>query len=190
MTDSFNDRSSTISLLLTRRSGKAANLVEPGPDAQQLETILQAAVRVPDHGKLAPWRVIVVQNRAAFADLLIRQARKEDPAISVRSLQTLRDFAHDSPTLVALVHVPVKAKIPGWEQKLSTGAVAQNLLLAAHASGFVGNWLTTSAAYLPGVAEGLGIPHGRIAGFLFIGTPTRPLEERPRPRFQDVVSYF
>lgn len=186
----FNDRSSTISLLLTRRSGKARDLTEPGPDKDQLDTILQAAIRVPDHGKLAPWRFIVIEDRERFAKLLVRLAKADDADVRERDLETLRSFAHDAPVLIALLHTPVKGKIPEWEQKLSTGAAAQNLLLAAHAWGFAANWLTTSAAYLPGVAEGLGFPEGRVAGFLFIGTPVRALEERPRPKPQDVVSRF
>lgn len=190
MTDIFNDRSSALSLLRTRRSGKARDLVAPGPDEAQLETILGAASRVPDHGKLAPWRFVIVEQRGRFAGLLSRLAETAKADLGKLERGFFHEFAHQAPVMIILVFTPVESSIPLWEQQLSTGAVAQNLLLAAHALGFAANWLTTAAADVPGLADALGCPGGKIAGFFFIGTATRPLEERPRPELAQIVSRF
>lgn len=183
----FNDRSTPIALLLTRRSAKARDLVAPGPSAAELDTILTAAMRVPDHGKLAPWRFIVVEDRDSFAGLLVERYRTERPEAGRLELDAMAAFARQAPTLVCLVSAPRDSHIPRWEQELSAGAAAQTLLIAAHALGYAGNWLTGAAAYLPGMADALGVPGGRIAGFLFLGTPSKPLEERPRPALAEVV---
>jgi nitroreductase len=183
----FNDRSSTLSLLETRRSGKARDLVAPGPDADQLRQILAIASRVPDHGKLAPWRFVLIEDRAAFSALLTRLYKSQKPDAGRLELEAMDSFARAAPTLVALIALYREGHIPAWEQELSAGAAAQNLLLAAHAQGFVGNWLTGAPAFLPGIADELGVPGGRVAGFFFVGTPTKPLEERPRPQLSDVV---
>lgn len=186
----LNDLSSPARLLATRRSGKARDMGAPGPDATQLEAILSAAVRVPDHGKLAPWRFVVIDNRAAFAALVEKLYLAERGEAGRLELKALADFAHQAPLLIAAISTPRDSHIPRWEQELSAGAAIAQAMLAAHAQGFVANWLTGPIAYLPGVAEGLGVPGGRIAGFIFIGTPTRPLEERPRPALDDVVRRF
>jgi nitroreductase len=183
----FNDRSSTLSLLETRRSGKARDLVAPGPDADQLRQILAIASRVPDHGKLAPWRFVLIEDRAAFSALLTRLYKSQKPDAGRLELEAMDSFARAAPTLVALIALYREGHIPAWEQELSACAAAQNLLLAAHAQGFVGNWLTGAPAFLPGIADELGVPGGRVAGFFFVGTPTKPLEERPRPQLSDVV---
>ncbi|MFA7440592.1 MAG: nitroreductase family protein [Sphingomonadaceae bacterium] len=190
MTDIFNDRSSALSLLRTRRSGKARDLAAPGPDAAQLETILSTASRVPDHGKLAPWRFVVIEQRERFAGLLTRLATEARVDMGKLERNFFSEFAHQAPVMIVLLSTPVEGKIPLWEQQLSTGAAAQNLLLAAHALGFTANWLTTAAADVPGLADALGYPGGKIAGFFFIGTQTRPLEERPRPELAQIVSRF
>lgn len=186
----FNDSSSPLRLLLTRRSAKARDLGPPGPDAAVLDTLLAAAMRVPDHGKLAPWRFAVVENRERLADAIVRLYRTERPDAGRLELQALRDFAHQAPCLVAVVSLVKDSHIPAWEQQLSAGAATAHLMLAAHAAGFAANWLTGPAAYLPGMAEELGVPGGRIAGFVFIGTPSKPLEERPRPDPAEVVLRF
>lgn len=184
----FNDRASTLSLLLTRRSAKARDLVSPGPTDSELGQILAAAARVPDHGKLAPWAFVIIEDRAAFADLLQRLYRAEKPDAGRLELDAMTSFATQAPVLVALVSKPVEGHIPLWEQQLSAGAAAQNLLVATHAMGYVGNWLTAAPAFLPGIAEALGHPGGRIAGFFFLGTPKAALEERPRPDMAGIVS--
>lgn len=187
----FNDRSSTMALLLSRRSGKARNLVAPGPDEAELSVILAAAARVPDHGKLHPWRFVVIRDRAAFAALIQQcYAAANGPPGKVEA-RALDEFARQAPVLVAVISLAApEMRIPEWEQILTAGAACQNLLLAAHAQGFAGNWLTGPAAYLPGMAEGLGVPGGRIAGYFFIGTPEKPLEERPRPEPELVIRHW
>ncbi len=183
----FNDRSTPLALSLTRRSGKARDLVAPGPSDAELGTILEAASRVPDHGKLAPWRFVILDDRQAFAALLERLYRADKPDAGRLELDALVAFARQAPRLVALIFTPKQSHIPLWEQQLSAGAAAQSLLMAAHAMGFAGNWLTGAPAYLPGIASELGSPGGQVAGYFFLGTPSRPLEERPRPAAQDVI---
>lgn len=188
----FNDRSSTTTLLATRRSAKPRDMVAPGPDAAQLREILEAAMRVPDHGKLYPWRFVIVEadRREAFADLLKDAYRAEKPDAGRTELEAMEQFARQAPVMVAVLSTPTQnSKIPVWEQELSAGAACMNLLVATHALGFTGCWLTGWPAYNGQVLESLGgSPNDRIAGFLFLGSPSRPLEERPRPAYEAVVS--
>ncbi|QAY76076.1 nitroreductase [Sphingosinicella sp. BN140058] len=188
----FNDPSSPLALLRTRRSGRPRDLVAPGPDAAQLRQILEIATRTPDHGKLHPWRFvhIPVGARGAFAELLDRAYRHERPEPGRLELEANERFARQAPELVAVLFTPVESvKIPLWEQELSCGAACMNLLHAAHAIGFAGGWVTGWAASSPEVLQALGGREGdRIAGFIFLGTPGAPLEERPRPDFDAVVS--
>lgn len=180
----FNDRTTPLSLLATRRSGRARDLIAPGPDAGQLQAILEIALRTPDHGKLAPWRFVIVpaDRRAAFADLLVRAYRDDKPEAGRLEIEACEQFAHQAPTLVVVLSSPRReSHIPLWEQELSAGAVCMNLLHAAHAMGFAGSWLTGWAAYSTGVREAFGREGERVAGFLFLGTPAKALEERPRP---------
>jgi nitroreductase len=187
----FNDRSTPLSLLLTRRSGKPRDMVAPGPTPGQLGTILRAAARVPDHGKLSPWRFVTIlpERRAAFADMLVAAYVAERPEARERELDEVRAFAHQAPALIVVVSRVVRdSKIPAWEQELSAGAACGLLVAAASAAGFVAGWLTGWAAYSPAVVAALGEPGDRIAGFVFIGSPARELEERPRPALENVVS--
>ena len=189
----FNDLTPPASLAATRRSGKPRDMIAPGPDETELRRILTAAMRVPDHGKLAPWRFVVIgaDQRAAFAALLERAYRADKPEPGRLELDAITQFAQQAPTLVVVLSTPNPAShIPLWEQELSAGAACTALLFAAHAAGFVGGWLTGWAAYSPIVAEGLGHPGARIAGFVFIGSPGRELEERPRPEFETIISHW
>ncbi|HEX2762476.1 MAG TPA: nitroreductase family protein, partial [Allosphingosinicella sp.] len=136
----FNDLSSLLAYLRTRRSGRPRDLVGPGPDAEQLRRILAIAARTPDHGKLAPWRFIHVsrERRAAFAEALeaALRAGKPDEPLARLEIEAAHRFATQAPELVILVSSPVEGtKIPLWEQELSCGAVAMNLLHATHALG-------------------------------------------------------
>ena len=188
----LNDLTSPAALAVSRRSGKPRDMIAPGPDAAQLERILGAAIRVPDHGKLAPWRFVVVgaDQRDAFAALLQRAYRATKPEPGRLELQAIADFARQAPTLIVALSLPAHAShIPLWEQELSAGAACMNLLWAAHAEGFVGGWLTGWAAYSDVVRNAFA-PEGRIAGFMFIGTPGRALEERPRPDPEAVISHW
>ena len=188
----FNDTSSLLAHLATRRSGKARDMVAPGPDAATLKDIIALALRTPDHGKLAPWRVVTVADdqREAFATLLKNAWVAENPGAAGMDLSALDQFAHQAPTLLVLLSTPVQGvKIPLWEQQMSAGAVGMNLLHAAHAHGFVGSWLTGWAAYSPQVVQAFGAREGdTIVGYFFLGTAGGALSERPRPEYDDVVS--
>lgn len=189
----FNDTSSPLSLLHSRRSGKPRDMVEPGPSDTQLEAALRAAIRVPDHGKIAPWRFIIIgkDQRAALADLIVAAYRTEKPDAGKLEIESMIQFAHQAPSLVVALSSPVQgSKIPLWEQQLSAGAACMNLLNAIHAQGFVGSWLTAWPAFNDNVRDAFGGPEDRIAGFIFIGSPGKPLEERPRPDFDAVVSHW
>lgn len=186
----FNDKSSALALLHTRRSGKPRDMIEPGPAAAQLRAIMEAAIRVPDHGKLAPWRFVIVgkDQRERLSDILTSAYRAEKPDAGRLEIEAMAQFAHQAPTLVVALSSPVAgSKIPRWEQELSVGAACMNLLTAAHASGFVGSWLTGWPAYSDLVRDTFGTAGDRIAGFIFIGSPSRDLEERPRPDYDNVV---
>jgi nitroreductase len=190
----FNDTSTPLSLLKTRRSGKPRDLAAPGPGPDQLREMVAIAARTPDHGKLAPWRFVIVPDdrRPAFAEGLARALRIERPGASDRDVETVvNDFAYQAPALVVVLSAPVQPhKIPLWEQELSAGAACMNLLHAAHAMGFAGGWLTGWAAYSDTVRDLFGKPGERIAGFVFIGTPARELEERPRPELSEIVQFW
>ncbi len=167
-------------------------MIEPGPDDAQLRAILTLALRTPDHGKLAPWRIIIVagEQRPALAALLKRAYIAEIPAAADMDLKPLDEFAFQAPRLIVVLSTPRReAKIPVSEQQLSAGALGMNLLHAAHAYGFVGSWLTGWAAYNRDVAAAFGAAEGDIiAGYFFIGTPAKDLQERPRPDYDDVVT--
>ena len=186
----LNDRSSILSLLETRRSAKPRDLVGPGPSASELERILTIAARTPDHGKLTPWRFVTVaeDQRDAFAALLQRALAEENPNATDAHRQKEDEFAHFAGQLVVLVSAPTpEHKIPEWEQQLSCGAAGMNLLLAAHALGYVAGWVTGWRAYSERVRSAFCGPGERIAGFIFIGHPGRELEDRSRPALEDVV---
>ena len=187
----LNDRSSALALLRTRRSARPRDLAGPGPTAEQLRAILEIAARSPDHGKLHPWRFVhVPQNRRdAFADLLHRAYRIDNPEPGRLEAEAVERFARQAPELIVALSSPtLDSKIPLWEQQLSCGAACMNLLLATHALGFAGGWVTGWAAYSDAVRDAFGKAPERIAGFLFLGTPSGALEERPRPDLAEVAS--
>ena len=187
----LNDLSSTLSLLKTRRSGRPRDMIEPGPNSDQLRQILEIAIRVPDHGKLAPWRFVHVpkERRAALAELLHGAFRRTNPEPTRLELEGVDRLANQAPTLVVALSSPVEGtKIPMWEQELSCGAACMNLLIATHAMGFTAGWITGWPCYSEEVRQAFGREKEREVGFIYIGSPGYPLEERQRPDFQDVVS--
>lgn len=191
MAGMFNDPTTPLSLLATRRSGKPRDLIAPGPDDAQLRRIIEIAARTPDHGKLAPWRFVVVpaDKRADLARVITDAYRAERPQAARLEIEALEQFATQAPTLVVVLSSPnAGSHIPLWEQELSAGAATMNLLHAAHAMGFAGGWLTGWAAFSDAVRDTFGSAPERIAGFIFLGTPAKQLEERSRPDLDKIVS--
>jgi nitroreductase len=186
----LNDASSLLSLLRTRRSAKPRDMGGPRPTRQQLDEMLEIAARTPDHGKLHPWRFVVIgdSQRDELMALLRQALREENPDAAAAHEKKEEEFARYAGSLIVLVSAPVRGhKIPIWEQELSCGAAGMNLLLAAHGLGFVGGWVTGWRAYSPRVTAALCNPGERIAGFIFIGHTDMELEERPRPRLDEIV---
>ncbi|SON55444.1 putative NAD(P)H nitroreductase YdjA [Hartmannibacter diazotrophicus] len=181
-----------IELLSTRRSISAAFLAEPAPDDAQLKTLLTIASRVPDHGKLAPWRFILYRGEAReiVGQKLVDIARQRDPNISEARLQEDRNRFSRAPLVIGVVSRAAEhVKIPVWEQQLSAGAAAMNLVTAAHAMGFAAQWLTEWVVYDDKASAMLGAGEGeRFAGFVHIGTSTVPPQDRPRPDLAEIVS--
>lgn len=185
----LNDRTDLQSFLATRRSGKPRDLAAPGPAADELDRMLSIAARTPDHGKLSPWRFVVIEDRDRLAALLTGAYRAERPQAGRTEIAAMDDFARQAPALVVVLSSPKPGShIPVWEQELSAGAACMNLLHAANALGYAGGWLTGWAAYSDAVRDAFGAAPERIVGFVFIGTPSRPLEERPRPEMGRIVS--
>ena len=181
----------TIDLLLSRRSGSAKAMTGPGPNSEELAAILKAAARVPDHGKLFPWRFIIIEGdaRARLGEMLVECLKQTETVTSERATQEAGRFLR-APVVVGVVSkVRGGIPIPEWEQLLSAGAVCQNMLIAAHSMGFVASWLTEWYAYHPLVLERLGLKTcERIAGYIYIGKSAVPLEERPRPDIEKIVT--
>ncbi|MEM7538213.1 MAG: nitroreductase [Chloroflexota bacterium] len=184
----------TIELLLTRRSVVAKNQCEPGPTAAELETLLRCATRVPDHAKLTPWRIQVVQGEARerLGDIFAEVFQQNNPDASEERVTFERQRPLRSP-LVLIISTKIESteRIPRWEQILSGGAVCQNTLVAATALGYASQWLSEWPNYDETVKERLGIaPSDEILGFMYIGSAAEPPTERVRPTLEDVVSYF
>ena len=183
----------TLDLLLSRRSGSAKMMKGPGPNADQLRKILAAGVRVPDHGKLTPWRFIVFEGegRARMGAILAETIAGERD-ISPERIEQDRNRFMRAPIVIGVVsRVREQIPIPVWEQELSAGAVCMTMVLAAHAMGFVANWITEWCAYHPQVLARVGLkPTERIAGYIYIGHPVEPLEDRPRPPVDSITTRF
>jgi len=181
-----------LDLLLSRRSCPARAMTGPGPSKEQLSDILRAGARVPDHGKLAPWRFILFEGegRERLADILVSVLAAD--GMNPVQIDEWRGRVTAAPVIIGVVSGAQESiKIPVWEQELSAGAVCQNLLIAAHALGFVGNWLTEWYAYHPAVRQKIGLRSGeRMAGFVYIGTPKEEVVERPRPDLSKIITRF
>lgn len=178
--------------LLTRRSVGIAFLRDPGPNAEELEQILTIATRVPDHGKITPWRLILIagDDRAAVGERLAEIATRNTPGLDAASLDIERQRFLPAPLTIGVLSSPkAHPKVPEFEQLMSAGNVAFNLVHAAHALGFAASWTTRWYAFDAEAASMLGAREGeRFVGFVHIGTPAAPIEDRPRPALADVVT--
>jgi nitroreductase len=183
-----------LDLLLSRRSGSAKSMTGPGPSPEELRKILAAGARVPDHGKLAPWRFIIFEGegRARMGELLAEAVRKSDPEASPERIVLERKRFLRAPVVIGVVNrVREGIPIPAWEQMMSAGASCMTMVIAAHSLGYVANWITEWGAYDPNVLSGLGLQQGeRIAGYIYIGKAAAPLEERVRPDLDPLITRF
>lgn len=179
--------------LSTRRSIPALQMSEPGPDTNEIEQILKLASRVPDHGKLAPWRFIVFRGdaRRELGEHLLSIALRKTPDLSEELQQVERNKLLRAPVVIAVVSCAAPhVKIPVWEQELSAGAVCLNLFMAANAMGYAANWLSEWISYDEEAKAVLGIkPDEKAAGFLYLGSSTFPQTDRPRPELSDIVTW-
>jgi nitroreductase len=180
----------TVAFLARRRSASAMTLTAPGPDKAQLADLLRLAVRVPDHGKLAPWRFIVLegQAKAVFAErVAVLAPSQANPPKATAALRKLTN----PPVCVAVISRHLPGDIPEWEQRQSAAAVCHQMLLAASALGWGANWITDWYSYDPRALEILGVgPDEKVAGYLYIGTANEQPQERPRPDATALTSYW
>ena len=190
----LNDQTSLLSFLKTRKSASAKAMGGPGPNSQQIAEILSIAVRVPDHGKLNPWRFIVFEGEARgkvgaqFAAIW----SKAHPDHGEGILAFQRGFLERAPVVIAVVSTAAPhGKIPVWEQQLSSAAVCFTMELAAQAMGFDVQWMTDWVAYEEESKTAMGVaPTEQVAGLIFIGKSTLPLEDRPRPDAAALTTYW
>ena len=183
-----------IEFLRNRRSVVAANLSDPGPNEDELNSIIEIGLRVPDHSRCGPWRIQIIrkEGQAKLGDLYAALFAKEDETPTEEKISYWRGRPQSAPNLLAITCYPNKEKlhkIPLWEQVLSGGAMCQNILNAAHAFGYSAQWLTEWPAYHKDVKKLLGHEEEiEIYGFIFISTATEPPKERKRVGAVDVVS--
>jgi nitroreductase len=184
----------TLELLGTRRSVAPHLLGEPGPTAEELDRLLTIAARVPDHGRLAPWRFIVLEGEARhrIGEVIAAAYRAGDLTADAAKVGFERGRLARAPLVVAVVsRARPHVKIPEWEQTMSAGAVCMTLVIAANAMGFATSWLTEWYAFDRRVLDALGLaPDETIAGFVHIGRPTAAPVERPRPVLSEIVTRF
>jgi nitroreductase len=183
-----------LELLKTRRSLKPVELIAPGPTPAEIDTLLTVASRVPDHGKLTPWRFIVFEGeaRAKAGEAIAAAFATKYPDSKPEHLDNERKRLARAPLVIAVVsRAAPHVKIPEWEQVLSAGAAAMSLVLAAHALGYGANWITEWYAYDRNALAALGVAENeKIAGFVHIGTPVQPPEDRPRPPLAEIATRF
>jgi nitroreductase len=183
--------------LRARRSASPKLLAPPVPTGRVLEDILTIALRTPDHGRLFPWRFVVLTGAglAALAGAVGEAFGADHPGADADAVAAARQRFDAAPMIIAAVttarpHHPANPKIPEFEQLLSAGAACMNLLHACHAHGFGAVWLSGWASYHPAVLAHLGLAgHERLAGFVHVGTESAPQDDRPRPSLDDAVSF-
>jgi len=183
-----------LELLKHRRSVKPREMTAPGPPPAELDTILTIGARVPDHGKLAPWRFIVFEGdaRVRAGELIAKVFASKNPQATPAEIEVEKKRLTDAPLVIGVVSfTKPHPKVPPWEQELSAGASAMNIVTAATALGYGACWLTGWFAFDRDVLEALGLKADeKFAGFIHIGTPSKPSEDRPRPLLSDIVTRF
>ncbi|MGA8901943.1 nitroreductase family protein [Bradyrhizobium sp.] len=183
-----------IELLKTRRSVKPREMTGPGPSSTELETILTIGARVPDHGKLAPWRFIIFEGDARMraGEVIAAVFARKNPNASPAEIDVEKKRLTDAPLVIGIVSLTrPHPKVPPWEQELSAGASAMNIVTAATALGYGACWLTGWFSFDRDVLDGLGLKADeKLAGFVHIGSVSKPSEDRPRPALSDLVTRF
>jgi nitroreductase len=173
---------------------KPREMTGPGPSPAELETILTIASRVPDHGKLTPWRFIVFEGdaRVRAGEVIAKVFAKKNPSAQASDIEVEKKRLTDAPLVIGVVSFTrPHPKVPPWEQELSAGASAMNIVTAATAFGYGACWLTGWFAFDRDVLDGFGLkPDEKLVGFIHIGTPGKPNEDRPRPPLSDIVTRF
>ncbi|AYD01300.1 nitroreductase [Neorhizobium sp. NCHU2750] len=189
----MNNDVKLIDYLRERHSTPVAQIKGPGPEAAELEEILASAVRVPDHGKLAPWRLVVYRGDVcvSLGETFLEIAVSQNPDMADAAKDAERARFTRAPVVVGVISTAAPhVKIPEWEQVLSAGAVCLNLLMACDARGYVANWRTEWISYDDKALAALGVKDGeKVAGFIHIGSSDFPVPDRPRPQLSDVVTY-
>jgi nitroreductase len=183
-----------IELLKIRRSVKPREMTVPGPSPAELDTILTIGARVPDHGKLTPWRFIIFEGdaRVRAGEVIAQVFARKNPNAQPADIEIEKRRLTDAPLVIGVVSfTKPHPKVPPWEQELSAGASAMNIVTAATALGYGACWLTGWFAFDRDVLDGLGLKADeKLAGFVHIGTPMKPSEDRPRPALTDIVTRF
>jgi nitroreductase len=183
-----------LELLKTRRSVKPMEMTGPAPSPADIETMLTIASRVPDHGKLAPWRFIVFEGEARklAGERIAAVFKANNPAATPDQISFEAQRLARAPLVIAVVsRAAPHAKIPEWEQQMSAGGSAMLLVTAAHALGYAASWLTEWYAYDRAVLDALGLSaNERMAGYVHIGRPARAPEDRDRPKLESIVTRY
>lgn len=184
--------SKTIDFLTTRRSTVARMMGDPGPNDDELRQIMEAGMRVPDHGRLTPWRFIVIRSdaRDTIGDVIVNSFKRNNPDAIQEQIEIEQERLTRAPIVIAVVsRVHREHKIPVWEQILSSGAACQTMLIAAQSTGYAAQWLTEWYAYDSDVKKAIGAEaDDEIAGFVYLGNPVGELTDRARPIYDDIVS--
>ena len=181
-----------IDFLLSRRSTLARMMEGPGPNDEELRKILEAGMRVPDHGRLTPWRFMIIRGKAreALGEIMADIFGRNNPDAIEEQVEIERERLTRAPVVVVVISQVVKEhKIPEWEQVLSSGAACQTMLIAALSMGYAAQWITEWYAYDPEIKSVLGLEaDDRISGYLYIGNQAMDSSERARPEYDDIVS--
>jgi len=184
--------SKTIDFLTTRRSTVARMMGDPGPNDDELRQIMEAGMRVPDHGRLTPWRFIVIRSdaRDTIGDVIVNSFKRNNPDAIQEQIEIEQERLTRAPIVIAVVsRVHREHKIPVWEQILSSGAACQTMLIAAQSTGYAAQWLTEWYAYDSDVKKAIGAEaDDEIAGFVYLGNPVGELTDRARPIYDHIVS--
>lgn len=191
---STHESEETLELLALRRSTLAREMVEPGPSASQVDDLVRLASRVPDHGKLGPWRFFVFEGeaRARFGQELARIFKQDEPSADEDRVAFEKDRLTRAPTVICVTsNVTPDHKVPIWEQELSAGAACQNLLIGARAMGFAAQWISEWYSFHEEVRPLLGLGENeRVAGFIYLGTASSEPTERRRPDWRTRIERF